>query len=92
VTQQAARRERNVLAMITGFVLAGAAMLALAAGQRVGLVASLAFLALVLVGRRFARRYIDASARWLRGAHAERAVGDTLNALRMPAQRSFRWS
>jgi hypothetical protein len=42
-------------------------MLALAAGQRVGVPASIAFVALVLVGRRFARNYVDENSRWLRG-------------------------
>ncbi len=82
VKTQARRRERYIWIGFASFFLLCAAMLLLAAGHRVGLSAALIFLLAVLAARPYAARYLETHLRWLRGARAERSVGDTLEELR----------
>jgi hypothetical protein len=82
VTAQARRRERYIWIGFAAFFLVCAAMLIRAAGHRVGLSAALIFLLAVLAARPYAERYLETHLRWLRGARAERSVGDTLEELR----------
>jgi len=82
VAEQAARRERLIwLGFGIFFVIAGL-IFALAIGQRLSIAASAIFLGSVLGLKPYAERYIDATFRWRGGAHAEEAVGETLDHLR----------
>ena len=82
VAAQAARRERVLWLGFIAFFLIVGGFLALALGHRVGVAASLAFLACVVVVWRYANSYADDLLRWMRGARAEESVGATLNELR----------
>jgi hypothetical protein len=79
---QAARRERFLwTGLALGFVVVGIYFV-LTFSHRLGIGAAFALAAAVLLIRPHANRYFDSVARWLRGARAEEAVGDTLNELR----------
>jgi Nuclease-related domain len=81
VNRQANRREWRI--WLTGgvFMLVAGLMLALALGHRLSIAASAVLLAVVLAAKPHADRYADLHLRLLRGAVAEREVGETLNAL-----------
>lgn len=57
-------------------------MLVLALGHRLTTGAAALFLGAALAAKPYADRYTDEAVRWLRGARAEQAVGETLNELR----------
>ena len=69
-------------AALGAFFVATAAFLFAVAGHRVGLGGSALFLVLVLAAKLRLEQRADDAIRWLRGARAEEAVGDTLNELR----------
>jgi hypothetical protein len=79
VSQEAQRRERVVWLLIA-VVFAFAGAMATAAWVGAGTI-SLLLLPLVLLVWRFADRRADDAIRWLRGARAERAVGELLDEL-----------
>lgn len=82
VSAQAARRTRLIWTGLIGFLILSIVMLVLATSHRLSLAGSALFLALVLAVKPYAERYVDDALRWLRGARAEQAVGETLNELR----------
>ena len=82
VTRRAAHEER-VVWLVAGLVLVDAAALVVAAaGGRSSLALAAGGLLLAVCIYRVGLRRVDVAARWLRGARAERAVGEALNELR----------
>lgn len=79
---QARRRRRRVWLCAGAFFVAAGLMLVLALGHRVTTGAAALFLGVVLAAKPYADRFTDEALRWLGGARAEQAVGETLNALR----------
>lgn len=82
VYRQSNRRERRIWIGGAIFLLVAGLFLVLAIGHRVGVTASALFLAAVFAAKPYADRYADKHVRLLRGARAERDVGETLNVLR----------
>jgi Holliday junction resolvase-like predicted endonuclease len=82
VYRQSNRRERRIWFGGALLLLVVGLFLALAIGHRVSVAASAFFLAAVVAARPYADRYADKHLRLLRGARAERDVGETLNVLR----------
>src|SRR5579862_2771567 len=77
------RRERFFwIGAAAALVFVALALVALAVGLRISGVLAVVFVAAVLVARPFTRRYADTHFRLLKGAVAERRVGETLNELR----------
>lgn len=82
VMHQSNRREATIWLIGAGFILVSGVMLAFAVGHRLSIAGATALVALALALRPYADRYADLHVKLLRGAVAEREVGETLNALR----------
>jgi hypothetical protein len=64
------------------FFLVDGLVLALAFGHRLSIAGSAFFLAFTFAVKPYAEGFVDRTLNWMRGARAERAVGETLNGLR----------
>lgn len=80
--RQANRRGLGVLAIGLGCTALGSVALVLTLGHRLGALASVTLLGLVLAGKPHADRYANRWLNWHSGATAEEAVGATLDRLR----------
>jgi len=82
VSAQAVRRQELAWLGIAVLFLLTGVFLAVTLGHRGSIAGSFAFVAFVLGVRPYANRFVDDLVHWLRGARAERSVGETLNELR----------
>lgn len=82
VSKQASRRRRLVWAGLVVFFLLDGVYFALALGHHLSLTVSAFVIAALLAVKPHAERIVDSTLNWVRGAQAERAVGETLNELR----------
>jgi Nuclease-related domain len=82
VRARAAHRERLIWLLLAAWFAATAGYWLLALSHRVDVVGALSVFGVAWVAQRYGSRYIDVTARWFRGAHAEESVGVMLNELR----------
>jgi nuclease-like protein len=82
VTRRAKQADLTVWSLIAGAFVVSGVFLYLTVNGEVGVAGATAFLLGALAAKPRIEAFIDGQQRWWQGAHAERAVGETLNELR----------